>query len=513
MSKIFRKITSSVMPQNPLLVSIQVYSTIPGVVYVIYSNKKAGKFISATTSEFKTKNIVHLARLRAITTYKYNVILVTSCGQTYISEDKFFKTNPLPEKIIQSLNFSLSGHFSKDYLIVLCVNGIESPPNFFQGYIAVDFDGQIVWYYQSLEGETPVSGDFFQLDSGNFLITYGHTLGTPDLLAGIGQAAQMQIINGLGKLLYRQPLVCVNNPANIGVKFSTIAEFGWTHASWEDPERKNVIMNLGLQLRDPFYDAGLDPPGTRMQLGATIREWIPSTGEQKIITSDFNLLNPLTYRGTLSNDDYGVPVNCSGIPPGFENQDWTHGNAISRLNSKTNWIISQRNTSSVLILEPNTFQLLLKFGVTQPSDLSFINTNDQFYNQHDAHELCNGNILMFDDGTTRPESEGGEYARAIEFSLDLKNKKLIKVWEFRPPKDIQCNNNGSARRLNNGHTIVDFGASNLDVKHIFEACRKSNKVVCDLSISSSLKGNQFTIFRAVPIKSILGEILFKKSKN
>jgi hypothetical protein len=525
MSGIFCKISSKVSKHNSLIVTIKIKTTVPGIAYVKYSNVNAGKFVSAATSVHSTKNIVHLVRLRASTVYKYRVYLISLSGQKYISEDKYFITGSLPKNITESLNFSMIGHFTKKYLVVLCVNGIIATPEFFQGYIAVDFAGEIVWYYQAPHQMinpdsksfkdrtlphqmiTPVSGDFFQLASGNFLITKGATLGTPVTLAQIHQAAQMQIINGLGELLYQEPLVCSTNPENIGTKFSTIANFGWTHASWQDPAKKNVIMNLGLQLRDPYYDAGIEPAGTRMQLGETIREWIPETGEQQTITSAFNLLDPITYRGTLSNDDYGVPINCDGSEPGLDNQDWTHGNAISRLNADSNWIISQRNTSSVLILEPETFKLLLKFGVTKPSDLQFINDNDRFYNQHDAHQLDNNNILMFDDGTSRPESEGGSYARAIEYRLDLYQKSIYKVWEFRPKMNLKCENNGSARRLDNGHTIVDFGATNLDVKHIYETCTKSNTYVADLAVSTKMSNIEFTIFRAVPIKSIFGEVL------
>lgn len=504
---VFKKINSSVSPDNTLIVKIKIKTTIPGIVYVVYGNKKVGRFLSPSTRVPAIKNTIHLARLRSTTRYNYYITLVTPEGKSYFSDCRKFTTGKLPPRITQSLNFSLQGCFSPDYLIVLCINGITSPPQFFQGYIAVDFAGEIVWYYQSPEGQTPSAGDFFPLSSGNFLITQGHTLGTPDTSAGIYQAAQMQIINGLGEVLYRQPLVCMYNPENIGVYGASIANFGWTHCSWQDPERKDVIVNLGLQLRDPFYDAGLAPPGTRMQLGGTIREWIPATGEQKIITTTFNLLNPLTYRGTLSDNDYGVPVNCSGSEPGPINQDWVHSNAISRLKEKSNWIVSQRNTSSCLILDPKTFKLIAKFGVTPPSDLSFVDPDQEFHGQHDIHELDNGNILMFDDGTDRPESQGGQYGRAIEYFLDWDNKKIIKVWEFRPSKDLQCNNNGSARRLKNGHTIVDFGASNLEVKHIFETGRKSNTMIADLAVSTDLPDTQFTIYRAIPITSILGQTI------
>lgn len=87
-------------------------------------------------------------------------MLINSDGKSYISNRKTFTTDPLPEKITKSLNFSIQGSFSRDYLTVLCINGIMSPKEFFQGYIAVDFAGYIVWYYQSPEGETPAAGDF-----------------------------------------------------------------------------------------------------------------------------------------------------------------------------------------------------------------------------------------------------------------------------------------------------------------------------------------------------------------
>lgn len=225
MAEVFDKITAAVSSQNALIVTIKVKSNIPGIIYVIYSNKKAGKFISTTTGKFQTKNVVQLARLRASTTYKYQVILVGSDGKSYTSDRRYFTTDPLPDKIVQSLNFTLQGQFSKNHLTVLCVNGIVSPKDFFQGYIAVDFAGEVVWYYQSPENQTPSAGDFFQLDSGDFLITYGHTLGTPVTEANIYQAAQMQIINGLGDVLYRQPLVCMSN--NIPTKCGIIANFDW----------------------------------------------------------------------------------------------------------------------------------------------------------------------------------------------------------------------------------------------------------------------------------------------
>ena len=64
---------------------------------------------------------------------------------------------------------------------------------------------------------------------------------------------------------------------------------------------------------------------------------------------------------------------------------------------------------------------------------------------------------MFDNGNERPEAEGGEYSRALELRLDDAAGRAVKVWEYRPDPDIYARALGSAYRLNNGNTLVNFG--------------------------------------------------------
>lgn len=417
-----------------------------------------------------------------------------------------FTTGQLPASLT-TLRLAMTGRFSPAAgVIVLCVNGVDVPTTFFQGYIAVDQDGIIVWYYESPQGQTPVAGDFFQLRDGNFLITIGQSLGIPVSEAQINQAAQMLIINALGQKIMTQPLVCQTNPQLIGTKGAVIANFGLTHAAWQDPENPHLIFNGGLQLRDPFYDAGLTPPGVRMQLAETIRRWDLRTNRQEILTSAFALEDVFTFRGVDSDQPVGPPLNCTGMSPGLQNQDWQHFNAIARLSCSRPWVVSQRNTSSVMFLNPRNFTLLFRFGSVPPSDLKFATPDDMFYNQHDAHEVSSQHVLMFDDGTQRLPSQGGPYARAIEYCLDLEHRLITKFWEFRPEVDIQCKDGGSSRRLKNGNTIVDFGASNLVVKHVFEAnSEQKAKAVAHLTVQSTDSSDEWLLYRAVPISCLFGE--------
>ena len=512
----FRRVDASISKHNPLIVNIHVTTEVSGAVYVKYKNKHAGKFLSECIKKPSKEHKFTIGRLRASTKYKYRVYLVSG-EKTYRSHRYSFTTGSLPENLASSLSLKLEGRFSKGAgVIVLCVAGAASPSDFFQGYVGIDRDGQIVWFYQSPKvpgpAGTPVAGDFFKMRDGNFLITRGYALGLPNPFAGIFQAPQMEIITPEGKLVGLQLLVCSNDPGKIGKKGAVIAEFGQSHASFQDPG-DSLIYTIGMQLKDPYFDAGLAPPGTKMQLGGTIRSWNPVTEEQKVLKTDFELLNVFKYRSSLSDLAASTPVDCDGSEPGLNNQDWTHDNAISRLSCKSNFFLSQRDTSAVLILEPKTFRLLFKFGSTAPSDFKFVSPDDHFYGQHDAHEIHGGNLLMFDDGTGRPDAEGGQYGRGIEYKLDYKTKVISKVWEFRPAVDIECDNVGSCRRLGNGHTIVDFGASNLTIKHVFEAGKKSNVQVADLQVSSPLSGNSWILYRAIPIESIFGEVQIKNGKR
>ena len=117
-------------------------------------------------------------------------------------------------------------------------------------------------------------------------------------------------------------------------------------------------------------------------------------------------------------------------------------------------LASMRSVSAVIIIERETGDIVWKLG---PEVLA---------QQHNATELENGNILIFDNGAFR----GGEsitYTRAIE--VDRATKKIL--WEYRDRS--QMHNfftpfMGSAQRLDNGNTLLCESAFG----RIFEVTRE-----------------------------------------
>jgi hypothetical protein len=77
-----------------------------------------------------------------------------------------------------------------------------------------------------------------------------------------------------------------------------------------------------------------------------------------------------------------------------------------------------------------------------------------FSYQHDIKRLPNGHLLFYDNGTT---IKNPPYSRAVEYSLDEKNMTDSLVWEYRHTPDVSGFIMGSAQRLSNGNTLIDWG--------------------------------------------------------
>ena len=111
------------------------------------------------------------------------------------------------------------------------------------------------------------------------------------------------------------------------------------------------------------------------------------------------------------------------------------------------------------------------------SSIAFERDADMFYSPHDAKQLANGNVLVVDDGASRPgcyEQETVDcFSRALMYKIDTDAKVARVVWQFSFPvglgasrwnatalADAPYYNNcgGSVDRLPNGHYLVAFTA-------------------------------------------------------
>ena len=134
--------------------------------------------------------------------------------------------------------------------------------------------------------------------------------------------------------------------------------------------------------------------------------------------------------------------------------------------------------------------------------------------------LENGNLLLYDNGTARPEAEGGRYSRALELSLDWNSMTATKVWEYRheifsggSPVYKYADKVGEAQRLANGNTLVWYGAD-IDPNTLLG---KTPQVFTLVEADTNPEANAVAVFdmqvpgnnpvyRAIPIPTLFGEV-------
>ena len=270
----------------------------------------------------------------------------------------------------------------------------------------------------------------------------------------------------------------------------------WHHELLLRPNNK--VWFLGTKI----HDASAVLPGHGPQAGDTIEEWDQTSGAHQRLFDESDFI-PFTDR-TLPSSDGTSPIFWGGCPPDDTTEDWTHSNSIA-VGPTGNVIVSIRHLNQIISIAPDLGSLVWRLG-GPGSDFTFPDSGDQFYHQHSAVELPDGNILLFDNGNFRPAAEGGQYSRALELSLDTTAMTAAKVWEYRHAPDLLAICCSNVTRLDNGNTVAVFGADlSTDV-----CCRVFTLVEADAQgntvweVQMSSPGQQIQ-YRVYPIDSILGE--------
>jgi arylsulfate sulfotransferase len=121
--------------------------------------------------------------------------------------------------------------------------------------------------------------------------------------------------------------------------------------------------------------------------------------------------------------------------------------------------VSARQMSQVWKIDAHTGDLIWKLGYH--GDFTFVNDPlGRFTGQHYVRETAPDRLLMFDDGNghTPPQSRAVEYQLAFASLPDGGSSNTATlVWSYTPNPSIYAYAMGSAQRLSNGDTLVDFG--------------------------------------------------------
>ena len=463
--------SATVRPNNSLLVDVQV-TTGANVerVSITYQTAGVDPLVSRLTQVSSTgSTTITIGRLRANRTYTYTVDAFDRDGAPAGTASGSFTTGPLPAPLLTN-TYTLTGRTTAPLVIV--------PDNQagFRGYVGLDLHSsdapQIVWYYNNAPSnasgvlQADTIGSIVRERNGNFLFGDAGT-GGPTSLDTFYRAIAPD-----GTLLAESPPDCSVTPPT-----ASPSPAGWIWGQGNDWHEhlvpgadgvRGTVLHLGKIFKDPFFDAGQASQGKRLQAGSVIRRWNPAAGTDEIVWDPFNFLDPLTERTNASNTD---PGNSSDLVSSFpcagaslQSEEWMHANSL-QVAPMGVLLLSVRYLDTVIAISPQFDRIAWRIGRFK-SDFTFPNPSDRFYHEHYVRMLENGNLLLFDNGNGRPAAEGGLYTRALELALDWKSMTAAKVWEYRhqvgtsggAPVYKYSDRVGAAQRLENGNTIVWFGA-------------------------------------------------------
>jgi hypothetical protein len=519
--------TATVRQDNSLLVDIHITTAGSAArLAVTYQADGVEPLVSRWTPvdrEGVTK--VTVGRLRANRTYTYSVRAIDNEGGPAGAVHGSFTTGSLPVPLSMN-SYTLQGHFTEPLVILS-----DNQPNF-RGYVALDLQAsdapQIVWYY--VNPPSTASG-VLQVDTtgliiqeqqhGNFIFADGGS--------GPGPLAADVFYRELtpdGKIRNESPSDC-----NVMPPAASPAPAGWIWGQGNDTHEqllpgadgvRGTVLHLGKMVKDPFFDAGFAPQGTRLQAGTAIRRWNLQTGTDEMVWDPFKFLNPFTERTEAANSDPGAssstssPFPCAGAS--LQIEEWMHANSLQVAPTGV-ILMSVRHLDTVIAISPQFDRIAWRIG-RFGSDFSFPNPSDRFYHEHFVRMLDNGNLLLLDNGNGRPAAEGGLYTRALELSLDWETMTATKVWEYRHqtgssgvPVYKYADKVGVAQRLGNGNTLVWYGADIDPATLLVHSPETFTLVEADASAEARAVGvldvqippYNGQIYRALPVTSLFGE--------
>jgi len=147
-----------------------------------------------------------------------------------------------------------------------------------------------------------------------------------------------------------------------------------------------------------------------------------------------------------------------------------------------NIIISIRFSDEIIKISRTTGKIIWRLGgqASKNNQFQIIDDTDAngfvgFSHQHEPIRLKNGNLMVFDNGNSKPN----QYSRAVEYEVNENAKTAKKVWEFKMSPNIYTNQMGGVQELENGNILICWG------KRITEVT-KSKKVVFDMELSSDM---------------------------
>ena len=434
--------------------------------------------ITNTVKGYQTTHQVPIVGLYANYSNQVQVTLTYKDGTT---EQKMFtiKTGKLP-KNLRNTKITVSKSNKSKMEIgnneLTYINKTSEEP------FAVDADGNIRWYSTLYSRHT-----FVQLSNGHLLIqnrTNGNK-GSYNVLSETDGRIyrRYRFSDKLGKSSLEQYITAVHHDALELPNHNLLVTI-----SGGDKYAEDVIVEIDYKT------------------GKTV----------KVI--DFKKLLPSSmYRNYNSTTTKGGKI------------DWLHMNSLYYDQKTGNLLVSARNQDITMSINYKTGKINWIYSGKKKSSwpkkyrsklLTSAKGTTITGGQHDLTLLSSKNgklkVLLYDnniDVTNGNAKTSGKYSQAVQYTIDTKKKTIKQTWSYGKSlgKDNFTRVIGSAQRLSNGNTLIDFGYKHDGSQSNIIEVDKNNNQVFNLTISSS-KTDRTYVYRAYRVKFTPSNFVFDATK-
>ena len=420
-----------------------------------------GSVESPPPTEADTSHTVPVVGMRAETAYSLRVTAAGTDGSEDSAEIEW-TTGALPDDLPPLTVDVADGDAMAPgvTLFTPTLGGGDAPPDVeHTGYIlAIDGDGEVVWYYETGPSFMEVS----QTAQGTLLVQLGQTtIQEIDVLGNTVRSFATRVAADLGTDLGGHALTTPDSePLAIESSHHELQQLdsGNTITLSTELVRLDDAAARRLCPDDPETDIISDTVVELSPAGEVVQEW-PLTA----------VYDPVQRPGT----EMCVEPNAVAPPNWFYPdaggvRDWTHGNAVV-VDEVANWLlVSLRHLNAIVALryhddaEGPAGELLWELG--PEGTLTLAGDGDWPYHQHAPELHDDGTLLVYDNGNGRPGTgEGADppYTRAVLYDLDAEAGTVTQLWEHR---DTTADGRpafapfvGDADRLENGNVLIDHG--------------------------------------------------------
>jgi len=431
------------------------------------------------TADAATDHVIPLVGMRADRTYDIDVSALGPDGEEVATGSASFDTGSVPAEFLD-YSFEVDPERSSPGVTIVEVTPQEGTPYL----VAVDDEGETVWYYQNtgtVGGVEPtawgtLSSHYWPLGVRDMDLL-GRVVGnwqfatTADDDTSVDAAEQEQVIDA--DLLEAFTAMTAGNPGDpdpLPVASPAVELTSFHHEAWPMENGNFLVLGTTIHPLTPDQRARFcpDDPTEFNVISDVVVEFEPSGR----VVRTWDLWDAVDIE-----EAPGHELCADSGPFASENdRDWLHANAVVYDEERDVIIVSARHTNQVIALEHRDeegaqSQVRWIFGEvgTMPVD------GDLPYYQHAPEVQEDGAILLYDNGNDRPgtivgDPENPMYSRAVLYEVDDRSDDpsewtVTQRWEHRTEdvdgSPLYARFLGDADRLENGNILITHGGIDL----------------------------------------------------